>query len=121
MSIMRIESSSPCKPKGLTSHQEVSFKDIKLNSLPVPPMLEAMYKLALEEPSLSVPEILKRLNVKDHAYKNFRRTNLGISEYRKAMLGMSRTITEEHKAKLMPNLLKSKGRPRKIDNSVQCS
>lgn len=100
-------------------------KEIKLNSLPVPPMLEEMYKLSLEEPTLPVTEILKRLNIKDHAYKNFRRTNLGIAEYRRAMLGISRTITEEHKAKIMPNLAKSRGRPRKqsgeSNNPISCS
>ena len=66
-----------------------------------------IYKLAIEEPHLSVQDILSRLNVKASVYVGLSKNHLSISKYRKAALGFSKTVSEDQKKILLNNLSKS--------------
>ena len=89
------------------------------NEKPFSPVLDSIYKLAIEEPALTTSEVLKRLGITQHAYKNFIENNMSLSQYRKVVLGTSRFISPEHREKILLNLKNPKGRPKKrIEDSA---
>jgi len=88
------------------------------NEKPFSPVLDSIYKLAIEEPSLTTTEVLKRLGVTQRAYLNFIQNNMSLSQYRKVVLGNSRIISPEHKEKILLNLKNPKGRPKKQTGTI---
>jgi hypothetical protein len=57
-----------------------------------------LYKLAIDEPSLKVNEILQMNNVKPHIYSNLIKYHMSISKYRKIMLGSSKILQNLNKS-----------------------
>lgn len=77
---------------------------MKMENNIISPIMEKIYKLCIDEPSLSVKDILDKLEIKQCVYYRLTKNYDSIPKYRCKHLGISKTISDEHKQKIMKNL-----------------
>lgn len=77
---------------------------MKMENNIISPIMEKIYKLCIDEPLLSVKDILNKLEIKQCVYYRLTKNYDSIPKYRFKHLGMSKTISDEHKQKVMKNL-----------------